>query len=146
MQDFFNNLDWTMLIKAFIVGGTICVIGQLLIDKTKLTPARILVIFVTTGAILRRLRHIRKISQICRSWRNSPLNRIWQPTCKRSYRKSKNRWIYRCIYRRNCLSSRRNCSCCIFWLYCIFSGKTKNQEAITFLTIPQKYAIIYIIT
>ena len=39
-------------ISAFIVGGIICVIGQILIDKTKLTPARILVIFVTTGAIL----------------------------------------------------------------------------------------------
>ena len=41
-----------MLLKAFAVGGAICIIGQLLIDKTKLTPARILVIFVTTGAIL----------------------------------------------------------------------------------------------
>ena len=39
-------------LKAFCVGGLICVIGQILIDKTKLTPARILVIFVTTGAIL----------------------------------------------------------------------------------------------
>lgn len=52
MQDFFSNLNWFMLLKAFAVGGAICIIGQLLIDKTKLTPARILVIFVTTGAIL----------------------------------------------------------------------------------------------
>ena len=52
MQDFFSNLDWMMLLKAFAVGGAICVIGQILIDKTKLTPARILVIFVTTGVIL----------------------------------------------------------------------------------------------
>ena len=37
---------------AFLVGGIICIIGQLLIDKTKLTPARILVLFVTVGAIL----------------------------------------------------------------------------------------------
>ena len=44
--------DWPSLIKCFIVGGLICVIGQILIDKTKLTPARILVIFVTTGTIL----------------------------------------------------------------------------------------------
>ena len=41
-----------IFIKAFLVGGLICVIGQLLIDKTKLTPARILVTFVTAGAIL----------------------------------------------------------------------------------------------
>ena len=44
--------DWTSLLKCFVVGGIICIIGQILIDKTKLTPARILVIFVTTGAIL----------------------------------------------------------------------------------------------
>ena len=40
------------LVKAFAVGGVICIIGQILIDKTKLTPARILVLFVTLGAIL----------------------------------------------------------------------------------------------
>ncbi|GAA0718466.1 stage V sporulation protein AE [Clostridium malenominatum] len=39
-------------INAFIVGGIICVIAQILIDKTKLTPARILVSFVTLGVIL----------------------------------------------------------------------------------------------
>ena len=47
-----NVFDWMQLLKCFVVGGAICVIGQILIDKTKLTPARILVIFVTTGAIL----------------------------------------------------------------------------------------------
>lgn len=51
-MDFFQNLDWTVFFKCFITGGLICVIGQILIDKTKLTPARILVAFVTTGAIL----------------------------------------------------------------------------------------------
>ena len=51
-MDFFINLNWMMLLKCFIVGGLICVIGQILIDKTKLTPARILVIFVTTGVVL----------------------------------------------------------------------------------------------
>ena len=39
-------------IKAFIVGGLICVIGQILVDKTKLTPARILVSFVVAGVFL----------------------------------------------------------------------------------------------
>ena len=39
-------------LKVFITGGTICMIGQILIDKTKLTPARILVLFVTLGVIL----------------------------------------------------------------------------------------------
>lgn len=39
-------------LKAFIIGGLICVVGQLLIDFTKLTPARILVLFVTLGVFL----------------------------------------------------------------------------------------------
>lgn len=39
-------------LKAFLVGGAICLIGQLLIDYTKLTPARILTAFVVTGVIL----------------------------------------------------------------------------------------------
>lgn len=38
--------------KAFIIGGLLCVIGQVLIDKTKLTPARILVCYVVTGVFL----------------------------------------------------------------------------------------------
>lgn len=41
-----------IFLKAFIVGGLICVIGQILIDKTKLTPARILVSYVVSGVIL----------------------------------------------------------------------------------------------
>lgn len=39
-------------LKAFLVGGALCLIGQILIDKTKLTPARILVSYVVIGVIL----------------------------------------------------------------------------------------------
>ena len=39
-------------LKAFAIGGLLCLIGQLLIDKTKLTPARILVSYVVMGVIL----------------------------------------------------------------------------------------------
>ena len=41
--------------NAFWVGGLLCAIGQILIDKTKLTPARILVIYVCVGAVLTAL-------------------------------------------------------------------------------------------
>ena len=41
-----------IFLKAFLVGGLICVVGQLLIDFTKLTPARILVLFVVMGVVL----------------------------------------------------------------------------------------------
>ena len=43
------SMDIAMIVKAFAVGGMICVVGQLLMDYTKLTPARILVAFVTLG-------------------------------------------------------------------------------------------------
>ena len=42
-------------VKAFVVGGIICVIAQILIDKTKMTPARILVLFVVSGCVLQGL-------------------------------------------------------------------------------------------
>lgn len=40
------------LFKAFLVGGIICVVGQILVDLTKLTPAKILVMFVVIGVVL----------------------------------------------------------------------------------------------
>ena len=45
-------MEWVALCKAFLVGGGLCVIGQLLIDLTHMTPARILVSFVTAGVAL----------------------------------------------------------------------------------------------
>ena len=39
-------------VKAFLCGGALCVLGQILIDKTKLTPARILVAYVVSGVVL----------------------------------------------------------------------------------------------
>ena len=41
-----------IFVRAFIVGGALCAIAQILIDKTKLTPARILVSYVVVGALL----------------------------------------------------------------------------------------------
>lgn len=43
---------WLMYLKVFLVGGLICMLGQILIIKTNITSARILVLFVVIGAIL----------------------------------------------------------------------------------------------
>lgn len=51
-MNYLQNIDWMIMLRCFIIGGLICVIGQILIDKTKLTPARILVLYVTFGAFL----------------------------------------------------------------------------------------------
>lgn len=40
------------LLWVFLVGGAICAVGQILLDKTKLTPARVLVLFVVSGVVL----------------------------------------------------------------------------------------------
>ena len=51
-MEFIQSIDWMQIFRCFVVGGIICIIGQILIDKTKLTPARILVLYVTLGAVL----------------------------------------------------------------------------------------------
>lgn len=48
-------MDWIKLLNAFWVGGLFCLIAQILIDKTKLTPARIMVSYVVAGVILTAL-------------------------------------------------------------------------------------------
>ena len=51
MKTIFAGDFFMMFLKAFIVGGLICVIGPLLIDLTKMTPAKILVLFVCLGVL-----------------------------------------------------------------------------------------------
>lgn len=72
-MEFFQNLNWMMLLKCFIAGGLICIIGQILIDKTKLTPARILVTFVTAGAILGGLGWYEKLVEFAGAGATVPL-------------------------------------------------------------------------
>ncbi len=49
------EIDFLMILKAFLVGGALCVIAQILIDKTKITPAYILVGYVCSGVLLNAL-------------------------------------------------------------------------------------------
>lgn len=60
-------------IKAFLVGGFLCMIGQILIDKTKLTPARILVSFVVIGVILGGTGVYEKIAEFAGAGATVPL-------------------------------------------------------------------------
>lgn len=62
-----------MFLKAFLVGGIICVIGQLLIDKTKLTPGRILVLYVIAGVVLGALGVFKYIEQFAGAGATVPL-------------------------------------------------------------------------
>lgn len=60
-------------IKAFLVGGLFCLIGQILIDKTKLTPARILVSYVVMGVILGGLGIYQPIAEFAGAGATVPL-------------------------------------------------------------------------
>lgn len=60
-------------IKAFAVGGAICLIGQLLIDRTKLTPARILVGFVVAGVVLSALGLYKPLAEFAGAGATVPL-------------------------------------------------------------------------
>lgn len=65
---------FTDLFNAFWVGGLICVIGQLLIDYTKLTPARIMVIYVCSGVLLGALGLYQPIADFAGSGATVPLS------------------------------------------------------------------------
>ena len=60
-------------VKAFLIGGVLCMVGQLLIDKTKLTPARILVCYVVTGVILSALGVYQKLVDFAGAGATVPL-------------------------------------------------------------------------
>lgn len=69
-------------IKAFLVGGTICVIGQILIDLTKLTPARILVTFVVAGVFLQLIRVYEPLVKFAGAGATVPLTGFGYSLCK----------------------------------------------------------------
>lgn len=60
-------------VKAFIVGGLLCVIGQILIDRTKLTPARILVSYVVIGVFLSAIGLYEKLADFAGAGASVPL-------------------------------------------------------------------------
>ena len=62
------------LLLAFAVGGTLCVITQILIDKTKLTPARILVGFVVAGVLLGAVGLYRPFAELAGAGATTPLS------------------------------------------------------------------------
>ena len=60
-------------IWAFVIGGALCVVAQILIDKTSLTPARILVIYVVAGVILGAVGLYRPIVELAGAGATTPL-------------------------------------------------------------------------
>jgi len=59
--------------KVFVVGGLICVVGQIIMDLTNITPARVLVLFVTSGVILSGLGIYKPIVDFAQAGATVPL-------------------------------------------------------------------------
>lgn len=62
---------------AFLIGGAICVVGQLLISLTNITPARVLVIFVTLGVILTALGLYEPLVELAGAGATVPAHGLW---------------------------------------------------------------------
>ncbi len=60
-------------VRAFLVGGALCVIAQILIDKTKLTPARILVLYVVAGVFLGAVGVYKPLADLAGAGATTPL-------------------------------------------------------------------------
>src|SRR5690606_29092704 len=73
-------------INAFVAGGLICAAGQVLIDKTKLTPARILVLFVSLGVVLTGLGVYEKIVEVGGAGATIPLTGFGYNLAKGAFR------------------------------------------------------------
>lgn len=69
-------------VKAFAVGGILCVIGQILIDKTSLTPARILVSYVVAGVFLQLFGWYQKLVDFAGAGALVPLTGFGYNLCK----------------------------------------------------------------
>ena len=106
-----NVFDWTMLLKCFITGGIICIIGQILIDKTKLTPAKILVIFVTAGAVLGGLGIYQYLVDFAGAGATVPLTGFGYNLAKGAIEGAQQRrWRSRCLQRLSLLFLRMICT------------------------------------
>lgn len=67
-------MEFSDILRAFLVGGALCVIAQILLDKTNLTPARILVGYVVAGVILGSLGLYGYISELGGAGASTPLS------------------------------------------------------------------------
>lgn len=129
-MDFFNNIDWFLILKCFITGGIICIIGQILIDKTKLTPSRILVIFVTVGVILGAIGVYQYLIDFAGAGATIPLTGFGNLLAKGAIEEVKNSGLIGAFIGGTKAAAGGIAAAIFFRIYCITSCKTKNKKAI----------------
>ena len=110
-------------LQVFVVGGLVCFIGQILINKTKMTSARILVLFLTLGVVLEAVGAFRYIKEF---GYNRADCRLWGKPSKRCDRRCKIRY-YTCGCGRYAKGCRWTYCCNSFWLYFFSRLEIKNK-------------------
>ena len=105
-------------IYAFMIGGLLCSIAQILIDKTKLTPARILVVFVTTGAVLGGLGIYQYLVDFAGAGASVPLTGFGNLLAKGAIKKVQEIGLVGAFTGGTCATAGRNCCCNFLWIYC----------------------------
>ena len=123
-MEFLQSIDWMQLLRCFVVGGLICIIGQILIDKTKLTPARILVLFVTLGCILGGLGIYKYVIDFAGCGATVPLLGFGANLAKGSIEEVQNMGLLGAFVGGVKASSGRNCCCRFLWLFSFSNCKT----------------------
>ena len=131
--DWGSVFEWSTLLKCFIVGGFICVIGQILIDKTKLTPARILVMFVTLGAILGGLGIYQYLVDFAGAGATVPLTGFGYNLAKGAIEEVKNIGFIGAFTGGIKSAAGRYFCCYFFWIFSISNFKEKNEKTISIL-------------
>ena len=124
------EINWTMVVKAFIIGGILCVIAQVFIDKTKFTPARILVAYVTIGCILGGLGIYKPLIDFAGCGATVPLTGFGNLLATGAIDGVKENGFLGAFSGGTVAAAGRNRSSSIFWIYCIISFKAKNKETI----------------
>ncbi len=143
--DWGSVFEWSTLLKCFVVGGLICVIGQILIDKTKLTPARILVIFVTLGAILGGLGIYQYLVDFAGAGATVPLTGFGYNLAKGAIEEVKNIGFIGVFTGGVKAAAGRNCCCHFLWLFSCFDFKTKNEKTIIIYVYKKENSLLSIL-
>jgi stage V sporulation protein AE len=129
-MEFLATIDWLQMLRCFVTGGVICIIGQILIDKTKLTPARILVIFVTVGVILGGLGIYQHLVDFAGCGATVPLTGFGNNLAKGAIKEISNSGLIG-AFTGGVKASAGGISAAIFFrVYCIINFKTENEKTI----------------
>lgn len=128
--DWANVFNWMSLLKCFVVGGLICVIGQILIDKTKLTPARILVTFVTAGCILGGLGIYQYVVDFAGAGATVPLTGFGNNLARGAIEAVKESGLVGAFTGGVKAAAGRNSSSYLLWISCFSNIKTQNEKTI----------------